>query len=148
VTADDTTVKTSNVSSQQKSIYSRPTMEIRPRRLISLKHGDSVANPEEEDTGMDEDKEESSVPTHNQVTEENSSTAFEQHMFEKRKQHSPQAPRRARWTKLHDVPDPQENVLSCDNAADQCVIGQGFKVLFHTGQFVKMDGAMAGMNGE
>jgi hypothetical protein len=124
-------------------------MEIQPRRLISLKHGDSVANPEE-DTGMDEDEEESPAPTHNQVTEENSSTAFEQHMFEKRKpkQHPPQAPRRARWTKLHDVPGLQENVLICDNAADQCVIGQGFKVLFHTGQFVKMDGAMAGMNGE
>jgi hypothetical protein len=38
--------------------------------------------------------------------------------------------------------------LICDNAADQCLVCQGFKVLFHTSQFVQMDGAMVGMNGE
>jgi hypothetical protein len=79
-------------------------------------------------------------------------TAFENHTCAKRKpiakQEKNENQGKARRVHLHDVPDPQENVLICDNAADQCIIGQGFKVLFYTGQLVQMDGAMAGMKGE
>jgi hypothetical protein len=78
------------------------------------------------------------------------STAFEQHLFEKRKRkHQPADPCiRPRRCHISDQsPGPEENVLICDNAAEQCVVGQGFKVLFHTGQHVQMDGALVGMEG-
>jgi len=34
-----------------------------------------------------------------------------------------------------------------DSAADQSVIGQGFKIMFYTGQQIKMDGALVGIEG-
>jgi len=34
-----------------------------------------------------------------------------------------------------------------DSAADQSVIGQGSKIMFYTGQHIKMDGALVGMEG-
>jgi len=34
-----------------------------------------------------------------------------------------------------------------DGAADQSVGGQGFKIMFYTGQHIKMDGALVGMEG-
>ena len=34
-----------------------------------------------------------------------------------------------------------------DSAADQSVIGQWFKIMFYTGQHIKMDGALVGMEG-
>ena len=34
-----------------------------------------------------------------------------------------------------------------DSAADQSVFGQGFKIMFYTGQHIKMDGALVGKEG-
>ena len=45
------------------------------------------------------------------------------------------------------TPGPEENILIMDSAADQSVIGQGFKIMFYTGQHIKMDGALVGMEG-
>ena len=45
------------------------------------------------------------------------------------------------------TPGPKENILIMDSAADQSVIGQGFKIMFYTGQHIKMDGALVGMEG-
>ena len=45
------------------------------------------------------------------------------------------------------TPGPEENILIMDSAADQSVIGQGFKIMFNTGQHIKMDGAPVGMKG-
>ena len=39
------------------------------------------------------------------------------------------------------TPGPEENILIKDSAADQSVIGKGFKIMFYTGQHIKMGGA-------
>jgi hypothetical protein len=44
-------------------------------------------------------------------------------------------------------PGIEENVLIMDSATDQSVIGQGFKIMFYTGQQIRMDGALVGMEG-
>jgi hypothetical protein len=136
-------------------------MQIKPRRMISFKHGESNnsdgLDPDEEDNneldshamGKENEKNTSAVeePTSEDVE---GSTAFEEHLFEKRKRkHQPAdpciCPRRCHIS--DQPPGPEENVLICDNAVEQCVVGQGFKVLFHTGQHVQMDGALVGMEG-
>jgi len=43
---------------------------------------------------------------------------------------------------LNLSPGSEENILIMDSAADQSVIGQGFKIMFYMGQQIKMDGAL------
>ena len=43
------------------------------------------------------------------------------------------------------APKLEVNVLIMDSAADQSVVGQGFKIMFYTGQQIKMDGTLVGM---
>mmetsp|Transcript_11803 Transcript_11803/g.17014 ORF Transcript_11803/g.17014 Transcript_11803/m.17014 type:complete len:115 (-) Transcript_11803:29-373(-) len=45
------------------------------------------------------------------------------------------------------VPSASENILIVDCAADQSCIGQGFKILYHTGEEINLNGAIAGMQG-
>ena len=43
------------------------------------------------------------------------------------------------------TPGPEENILIMESAVDQSVIGQGFKIMVYTGQHIKMDEALVGM---
>ena len=158
---DDVTVKTSN-KSRSGNEYNRPPMRIKPRRLISFKHGggdDAIGLDPDEDDEL-ETNEANPMELKVDSTEgimavdADMPTEFEQHLFQSRKRkalpmHHPgdqvRRPRRCQVTAAS--PGPEENVLICDSAAEQCVVGQGFKILFHTGQHVVMDGAMAGMGG-
>jgi hypothetical protein len=136
-------------------------MQIKPRRMISFKHGESDNSdglgPDEDDNNeLDSHAMSKESKKNTDAVEEatpegvGGSTAFEQHLFEKRKRkHQPADPCICPW-RCHisdQSPGPEENVLICDNAVEQCVVGQGFKVLFHTGQHVQMDGALVGMEG-
>lgn len=43
----------------------------------------------------------------------------------------------------HDPPDPTENILIVDRAADISCVGQGFTILFHSGESMRMNTALA-----
>jgi len=45
------------------------------------------------------------------------------------------------------TPTTTEDVLIIDCAADQSCIGRGFKILYHTGEEIRLNGAIAGMRG-
>lgn len=45
------------------------------------------------------------------------------------------------------VPSASEHILIVDCAADQSCIGRGFKILYHTGEEITLNGAIAGMRG-
>ena len=126
-------------------MFARPPMVVKPRRLISFKHWEPDEGPMNNIDDEDGPEPEESVDDFKQLL-------FDKAKSKKRKYHASddidqEDPGKVRRTRMQDAPDPEDNVLICDNAADQCVVGQGFKVLFHTGQSIRMDGAMAGMTG-
>jgi len=74
------------------------------------------------------------------------SNEFKQWMFDRRTNGKAKAVIRRIYAP-NLSPGLEENVLIMDSAADQSVIGQGFKFMFYTGQQIKMDGALVGMEG-
>ena len=163
--SDEVTVRTSNVTKQtaeassRKSIYQRPPMKIQPRRTISFKHGASdrgsvkgLDDEDEEPHGVEakDPEQENGGVSESGHSATNHPTEFEQHMFQSRKRKQEEQGKGSRIRRCHlsdQSPNPDDNILICDSAADQCVIGQGFKILFHTGQHLQLSGAMAGMEG-
>ena len=71
---------------------------------------------------------------------------FKQFLFSKRASRSVHAVLRCLYAP-NLPPGPEENILIMNSAADQSVIGQGFKIMFYTGQHIKMDRALVGMDG-
>jgi hypothetical protein len=45
----------------------------------------------------------------------------------------------------HEPPGPSENILIMDSAADISCVGQGFVILFHSGEKMTMNTALVGL---
>ena len=54
---------------------------------------------------------------------------------------------KARRVQGHPTPDPTENILIVDSAADQSCVGQGFRILHYTGASIQLEGALDTMGG-
>jgi hypothetical protein len=49
-------------------------------------------------------------------------------------------PKKVRRVHTHVPPNPTDNVLIIDSAADQSCVGQGFRILYYTGATIHLDG--------
>jgi len=114
-------------------------MSFKPRRMISFKH-----EPLKNGNIIGDDIERSDIE--NQEELEAEQDEFKQLLFSKRASRPDHATIRCLYAPSL-IPTPEENILLMDSAADQSVIGQGFKIMFYTGQPIKMDGALVGMEG-
>jgi len=135
-THEDTTVITSNVrtSKPNQEQYMCSPMNFKPRRMISFKH-----EPLKNENIIEDDIEMSDIE--NQEELEAEQDEFKPFLFSKRASRPANAVIRCLYAP-NLTPGPEENILIMDSAAGQSVVGQGFKIMFYTGQQIKMDGAL------
>ena len=115
-------------------------MSFKPRRMISFKH-----EPLKNGKIIGDDIEISDLE--NQEELEAEQDEFNQFLFSKRASRPAHAAIRCLYAP-NLTQGPEENILIINSAADQSVIGQGFKIMCYTGQHIKMDGALVGMEGQ
>ena len=139
VTADDETVVTSNLSVIDP--YKRPQINVMPRRMISFKHP-GPDDPKDDDSRRESENEEDLGPgekTDRKESVRKRSTSANGVATSRKKIRRTYIP--------SESPGVEENILIMDSAADQSVVGQGWRILFRTGQKIHMDGALIGMEG-
>ena len=140
VTADDETVVTSNLSVIDP--YKRPQIGIIPRRMISFKHP-GPDDPKDDDSMRESENEDDSGPGEESDRKKRSAKKRGTSAGEV----APPKKRIRRAYVPSESPGVEENILIMDSAADQSVVGQGWRILFRTGQKIHMDGALIGMEG-